>query len=55
MYLFIHSFIHLFIASKAFIFIPAGTRRPRDVPWRAPEGRNVWDLQGTFQGTSGDQ
>ena len=34
----------------------AGTRRPRDVPWRSPKGSsNVPDLHTTFRGLLGDQ
>ena len=41
-----------------FIFwglFPADTRRPGDVPWRSPQGRNVRDLQGPLRGLLGDQ
>ena len=34
---------------------PAGTRRPRDVPWRSPKGPNVRDLKGTFRRLLEDQ
>ena len=33
----------------------AGTRRPGDILWRSPKDPNVWGLQGTFRGLSGDQ
>ena len=34
---------------------PSEIRRPDDVPRRFPKGPNIWDLQGTFRGLSGDQ
>ena len=34
---------------------PAGTRHPRDIPWRSPKGPNIRDLQGTFMGLLGEQ
>ena len=34
---------------------PAGTRRPEDVPWRSPKGRNLRDFQGTFRGLLEDR
>ena len=33
---------------------PTDTRRPGDVPWRSSKGPNVWDLQWTSSGPSGD-
>ena len=33
----------------------AGTRRPRDVPWRFQKGPDVRYLQGTFRGLLADQ
>ena len=36
-------------------YVPAGTQRPMDVPWRSPKGPNVQDLKETFRELSGEQ
>ena len=54
-------FNDLYILKQTFVWpkfataIPAGARRPGDVPWRSPKGLNVRDLQGNFRGLLGDQ
>ena len=44
-----------FFGGWSISFIPAGTQRPRNVPWGSPKGPNVGDFQGTFRWFLRDQ